>query len=341
MARESGLKWLLISCLLINNYNGILCGTCPPESVISPCTCSGGAYIECKNIANLDLRDKLLQSSWTLSTHSDKQFEVLYVQNTGITELADNTFVDLTFTRVMFFDNTNLDRIRAHAFTGPIHSTLEYFWIQGSRLDETKYNTELFDALSSLPNVKTIDIRNHKLTAIPSRAFKNINGLQNQLTSIDFFGGYGPYPLQSIGAYAFADLPNIQNIKLRMGSVSHIEPNAFYFHTSSDTPLTIDLEENALTSNSFGSDAFINAKRPLIINLHNNKIDYLNESVYEPILRNKNNVIMIYNLVCDCRMKWIVANKVNFNVNQLPNARCTNFDHKSIWDLTLNDLPNC
>jgi hypothetical protein len=184
-------------------------------------------------------------------------------------------------------------------------------------LDETKYNTELFDALSSLTNVK------------------------NQLTDIDFFGGFGPYPLQSIGAYAFAHLPNIQNIRLRMGSVSYIEPNAFYFHTSSDTPLTINLEENALTSNSFGSDAFINAKRPLIINLHNNKIDYLNESVYEPILRNKNNVIIIYNLVCDCRMKWIVVNKKNFNVNQLPNARCTNFGHKSIWDLTLNDLPNC
>lgn len=242
----------------------------------------------------------------------------------------------------MFFYNTDLTRIHTNAFTGPINSTLEYFWIEGSRLDEIKYNRELFDALSPLRNVKTIDIRNHKLTEIPSRAFKNVNGIQSQLTSIDFFGGFGPFPIQSIGEYAFADLSNIQNINLRSGSISYIKRNAFYFHTSSDTPLTINLEENALTSDSFGADAFINAKRPLIIDLHNNKIGYLNESVFGPILRaNKKNAIILYQLVCDCRMKWIVADKDKFDVNQLPNTYCTNFNRKSIWKVTLADLGNC
>ncbi len=98
-----------------------------------------------------------------------------------------------------------------------------------------------------------------------------------------------------------------------------------------------------MNSTSFESTAFTNTNRPIHLSLINNKIRYLDEKIFAPILRlDKRNVIDLAgnSLLCyDCRMKWLIRDKESFGENQIKVYYSEN--GKDVWQLWEIDFNNC
>jgi hypothetical protein len=230
------------------------------------------------------------------------------------TEIEDHTFYDITFKNIWFLNCNNLSIIRSNAFTS-IAANVEYFGEFGdSKLGEEPYVEELFNALMSLVNVKSIEFSFTHLKSIPDYAFKSTYGEQKNLVLLRFDNSdpHKPY-IHAIGKYAFYELSNLKIVHLGNQIIDFVPQHAFDFHKPSNNVLDLYLNNNTLNSSSFELGAFLNAKRPLNIDLSANpKLTYLDEKVFAPYFRiNSTNSVYINEkqLVCDCNMYWLLKYK--------------------------------
>jgi len=230
-----------------------------------------------------------------------------------------------------------LGRIHSHAF-GKTRQSLKKLIIEGSSslTTTTTSGYNLFDALSSLININYLDVNSGEVTGLPDYAFRPLLGNQWNLTNIYIHGN-----LQKIGNYAFYD-PSYWIRKIRLGqNINFISTHAFDIRSNSHQRLTIDLSNNQLTTDSFESGVFLNSKRPLFVNLTNNKLSHLDEFIFEPFLdlTIMNQIDVKDNpMVCDCRMKWLVKNSRNYQ-KQVVNAFCT--DNRTLWEYSMEEINEC
>ncbi len=323
------------------------CGECPPkESKLfhKYCLCENTTNtIKCGGNDIFQLKEVFIEISNNLNK-SDKHFETFVLNNTAIVELLNNTFNDITFRNIELNDVKNLKRIHANTFGSENIQTIESF-IQTaeSQLCGELYVKEFFAALSSLVNVRVIRLSNTLLTVIPSHAFQLIDRVQNNLTTIDFDYYYESRNLiTSIGDYAFFNLPRLQYIFIGQQNVKNISSHAFEFNLESEELLDIVLFNSSLNDKSIENGAFANSKRPLYIDLRWNRLTFLDERIFGPILRaDKRNSINVYMnpFQCDCRMHWIFKNKQLFE-NQIWNFLCDE-NKTRFWNLTEMFFDKC
>jgi hypothetical protein len=101
-------------------------------------------------------------------------------------------------------------------------------------------------------------------------------------------------------------------------------------------------ENGIILGESFKEGIFLNAKRPLTVELSRNKITYLDEKVFKPVfdLEETKMVQLILRenpLICDCKMKWFINNKTHLMFRVLE-PTCNKGD---LWTLAEKDFPTC
>jgi hypothetical protein len=313
----------IINKVLSDTTTQIPKGVCPSNDVSSYCEC-GNNLIKCSGIKPFNLSTIFSSMSKNLKPEQ-KHFEEFWLTNHGITELEDNIFNGIRFNYIKIEEAMNLTKIGANAFNGTADDIVELYLIGKNQLGKDGKIKELFDVFSSLPNLRKLQLSIETIDEIPENAFKN---KQINLTYIYFDyskdeKSHGS--IKTIGNDAFFNLNN-----------------AFDFELASNKTLSIELHHNNLNDTSFESGVFANTKRPLYIYLRNNKLTYLDEKIFGLYLKSdKNNEINcdLNEMVCDCRMLWLIKNKAEFS-KRVWNIKCKNYGI-DFWDLTLKDFESC
>jgi hypothetical protein len=334
------LAFTIINKVLSDTTTQIPKGVCPSNDVSSYCEC-GNNVIKCSGIKSFNLSTVFSSMSKNLKPEQ-KHFEEFWLTNHGITELEDNVFNGIRFNYIKIDEAMNLTKISANAFNGTADDIVEFDLIGKNQLGKDGKIKELFDVFSSLPNLRIINLNAKIIDKIPENAFKN---KQINLTYIYFDyskdeKSHGS--IKTVGNNAFFHLNNLQHLDFGYQSIDFIPKNAFDFELASDKKLTIYLHENNLNDTSFESGIFANSKRPLYILLKNNKLTYLDEKIFGLYLKSdKNNEINcdLNEMVCDCRMLWLIKSKAEFS-KRVRNIKCKNYGI-DFWDLTLSDFESC
>jgi hypothetical protein len=340
--------------ILFAKLGVILCGICPKPEVIYPCICNNQEIL-CRG-GNNNLK-KIFENLSKNLTNDQKHFDTFELFD-NYTEIEDNTFYDITFKTISFINCNNLSIIRSNAFKSFAGNVEIFYEDFDSKLGEEPYVEELFNALMSLVNVKKIEFCFAHLKSIPDHAFKSTYGEQKNLMLLRFDNQSPPKPyIHTIGKYAFHELNNLTFLGLGNQIIDFVPQHAFDFHKSSNNVLDLYLNNNTLNSSSFELGAFLNAKRPINLDLSGNpKLTYLDEKVFAPYFR-INNINSIFinekQLVCDCNMYWLL--KYNEFKNQIKLKTTKSYDlsnkiyksdiicsdGKSLWNHNLIDFEKC
>ena len=222
----------------------------------------------------------------------------------------------------------NLTKIHSNIFD-KTYSSVKKVYMNLNSVKDNQQNYSLFQALSSLVNLEILelDFGIDSITSIPDNAFTTEKGIQQNLSEISINGR-----IQSVGQLAFAQLPNLQRLTL-LNEITTIGSQSFEFKDKSYNELEIDLSFNRLTSTGFEWNALSNIKRPVNLILTENKIKYLDESVFRAFIdANENNrVVLTKNpLNCsDCRSYWVVERRTDL-INRIEDPKC--ILGESFWD---------
>ena len=305
-------RFLIISSLL-----GHILTICPPEELLSPCTCHDDS-IYCSGNTYLDLAN-IFRTMRENDTKIQKNFKMFYINNTFIEELVENTFEDFTFDAIKIQYCDNLSRIDENAFsnTNLVTKSIE-LWVL------TKMNTtsSIFNILSKFKNLESIDIQYLNINEIPEHAFKPIIGFQDKLNTIIIRGPR----LRKIHDNAFYFLNNLTYVELWDTNIDVISKNTFAFELNSDQNLTIRFR-NCKFMSTFNIDryTFFNSRRHIILDISGNAIPYLDEKAFLTfLLADERNVIITDQLLdCnDCRNVWLR----NYRIidKRINNLTCSN-----------------
>jgi hypothetical protein len=273
----------------------------------------------------------------------DKQFDTFLMNNQVIEELEDNCFADIKFKEIILENTLSLKIINSNTFAPNNTQSVEIFKQNGeSKLGSEEYLKQLFQAMSSLINVRQIIFDNTSLRAIPSHAFNSSDGSLKNLIKINFNENTRMY-INTLGEYAFYSLNNLTFLSFYDNTIDHIPKHAFDFEKPSNEYLHLDLGSNYLNETGFEIGMLTDSKRPLNISLVWNQISVLDERVFGPILNiDKRNLIDFTTnaFVCDCRMQWLFKGKALYE-NQVKNIECVPQNFTQFWSLTDKNFEKC
>ena len=323
------LNWILFCIVLIENFSTINSGECPSDEILFPCSCvltipshsyflyndynPESIYIEqrsiiCENIHNssFDL-SRIFENLSSFLNFNDTNFDSFLLFNTTIEYLPENIFRNLTFKALMFQDNYLLTTIDLNAFDS-IKDFVEVFETFNTNLSDSD---RLFSILKTFSHLRRLSMHNDKITFIPDYAFNQTNlteilvGLETKRTS---------QPIETIGQYAFYNLPNLKLLRIHSSSLKTISKYAFAQRARSQfnsSFLHIYLAGENLQSNSFSLTSLSRFRtRPVALHFYFTNLTYLDEMIFQPFLETHPLSIIDINftnlrLLCDCQSAWI------------------------------------
>jgi hypothetical protein len=194
---------------------------------------------------------------------NNKTFEK-FVLNALIDELPENVFIDIKFETIHIIES-NITRIHSNAFNSTSLITQYYIdWISVAKLRNSPPPYDIYEAFSSLVNLKELDIKLDvkSLHEIPDFAFSKSNHQQNHLKKISY-----DCPISRIGKYAFFNLPALRIIDFNWCSIQNISAHAFDFQFFSDSIVEINLSSSELDESCIENDAFQSSMRKIDLNL--------------------------------------------------------------------------
>lgn len=343
--------FLITACLAIPQLTSAVTFKCPSNDVVAPCKCftwdekvssatsddateaplDTEVEISCRT---LETTEKTLErlferlNSYAEENSFTRSFTSLRLENTAVRNLTKlDIFGNITFINVDIFFNNDLRDIDL-SILSKSNGTLETLLIQGSPL-----NASTMDDVTRFPLLTTVILANNHLPDLPERAFGKT--AQSELSYLDLTYNN----LTRLANKTFFQLSSLQRVSLDHNSISAIETEAFDFVNANESQLLlIFLRHNNLTSDSFSPDSFISTERTIFLYLNNNKITHLPESVFRPILNQKNDLFVALwsnPFECDCRSKWLLSD-VAYYKKRLHGIRCR--DKREIWDLELAEL---
>ncbi|CAG2102916.1 unnamed protein product [Medioppia subpectinata] len=259
-------------------------GGCPAPDDIKPCTCKD-KNLRCFSTIEFDL-EQVFKAAGNGKTEEEKQFESLELSTPLIIELKDSIFHGVTFKTLKFLHCSKLNCISPTAFYG-MERTLENFIGYDTSFSQgEKPGCNIFDSLRRLKSLRAINITGSRIREIPEGAFHETGSNIDKLTHIDLSGNQGG-EITKIGRNAFASLKALKYIDLSQHQISKIDPHAFYFEDSSNEYLTINLESNLLTQESFEVESMSTNGRITTVKLGGNpNLQVLKDSVFRSFLLN-------------------------------------------------------
>ncbi len=289
----------------------VLC-ICPAPELLKPCICNATG-ISCAGNEVFNLKH-IFEAMDQKLNKSEKHFKQFQLSNTAIAQLEENTFYEITFDEIYIYNATKLKLINTNAFNAT-NLVTKYFRINcdanhcnpsySTPLINSPPNYDIFNALSSMINLREISLFRTNITEIPSNAFREINGIQNNLSRIIF----DKSPISKIGNSPFYDLNNLEILSFDSTPIESIPKTVFNFRNDSEKKLSLELSDSNLNGSSFEIGSFNNLKRPTEINFWNDPIKYLDQHVFQPFIEmNVENRIVLspYYFDCDdCRSYWL------------------------------------
>ena len=308
---------------------------CPPKESIYPCSCTNltfalnciGKHINGKTLTNVLGRKNVVFD-----------FELIYIHNTSVENLAKDHFGLQTFKYIYISDNSELSKIDPMAFVESFNHTVK---LSINRCPRISLNN-IINLANNFLRLDTLDLSSNLFTEIPTRAFqpKNNSTIATQLQIILLDNNN----ITSIGSFAFFNLTNLISVHLINNEINKIQNNGLTFGKSirSYGP-NINLSNNNLTSKSFLEKSIENVIGSRIhIYLYNNPIDFLPKNVFKPYVHQKLvtlNFDKKNNITCDCKMKWII--QLDYKDKSLiKGLYCKNFD-KYIKDVKPYEIGRC
>jgi hypothetical protein len=338
--------------LIFNQYYYLIQSECPPDSIIEPCSCvltipshtyllvndfnPETIYIEqksivCENIHNssFDLQ-KIFQNLNLYLNSNENDFDSFLLYNTSVKYIPDNVFINITFKGLMFQDNNLLTTINENAFYY-FKDYVEIFETLNTNLSDSKI---IFSILKQFENLRRVSMHNDRLITIPDYAFNHKNltsiwfGLETRRTN---------QPIESIGQYAFYNLPNLKVLRIFSPNLTKINKYAFAQRNRSlsSTVLNIFIGGQMLNSTSFPPTSLSRFRnRPVILHLYYTNLTYLDENIFQPFLEtNPSSLIDInltnINLLCDCQSAWIqydYLRDIDKFENRIYGYKCWSYD---------------
>ena len=321
------LSMMLISILSFFFIRSIT-SECPPDIIIKPCLCidarSSHIYpseivgrqqrsIVCEHIHNssFDLQSVFmkLNSFNDLISDDDENcthFNRFRLYNTTFISLPENVFFNITFQSLIFEDNLQLTTIDRNAFTS-FKDHVESFETLNSNLSDSE---TIFFIIKQFSNLRRLSLQNDRLTFIPNYAFNH-----TYLSHI-YFGLEYPrqiQPIESIGDYAFYNLPNLYFLRIFSPMLKKINKYAFAqrkrYH--SKEMLELYLGGEMLNSTSFQSTCFTRFRsRFVFLRFYYTSITYLDEQIFQPFLESNPSSLIDINssntlFKCTCQSAWI------------------------------------
>jgi hypothetical protein len=196
---------------------------------------------------------------------------------------------------------------------------------------------DLFLMISSMINLEALWLSHTMVSAIPSHAFRSVNGIQEKLTNLSFDKNI----ITKVGSSAFSELPNLKSLYFNWNPFETIQSNAFEFRKDSNETLTISFHYTKLDGAGFETGTFNDLKRPtvLLFGLMDN-LKYLEKKVFQPFfetnIHNKIAFESSEHIDCDdCRSYWLQKEQKYIDRTDL--KKCSN--GKNFTDNT--NFPRC
>ncbi|XP_023214203.1 leucine-rich repeat transmembrane neuronal protein 3-like [Centruroides sculpturatus] len=277
---------------------------CPPSSVIAPCDCDGEGIncMKAKDDAELQKVFRSIPKPWA--------FRGVWIQITDMSQVPSYMFKGIEV-QAFHLEVNRINKVSPNAFNGSELS------VRSISLFGNVLTTVPFEDFKKLQFLATINIARNNLDEIPQDAFR---GMQ-RLTSIIL----AENRIRFVGMNAFNDCPNLQQIDLLHNRINILGPMSFAM-TKHNPFLQINLANCSIASIS--PTAFTGAA-PKLLHLAMNRLPYLEEAVFGPILQKTNNVAGVIDVslnpfMCQgCNYLWLVINK-NVLKYRLPGFRCMN-----------------
>ncbi|XP_074596773.1 uncharacterized protein LOC141851874 [Brevipalpus obovatus] len=328
---------LFVSFISLANCTTIRSATSCP----SPCNCSVDTYsnanlnfsivleIECPAEAkNVDLHEFFLARSrvWDAT-----KFDSVHIKRLPNSELKENFFGSFKF-RYLRIAESNISMIHPDAFRSTINLT-EFNLINCTFSERLENGSELFNAINRFKNLRIFRISRSNLKKVMSDAFSPSLG-KLAIVRLD------NNEITEFGDRAVYHLYNLTWLDLAGNRLREINNETFLLPSVTDKPLQIDLDNNALTGHSFKEGSFSNVNRPIVLLLRSNKIEFLPEKVFLPLLKSSSfRVFPSKNkFICDCNNRWILVEKY---LSSLAHDEIICEDGTSIWSKDLQDFNYC
>lgn len=288
---------------------------CPSPQSLYPCECNAtsGVTILCgKTFSVNDLLKQIFQeSSRELKSKHRLQnviFSKFIFKNSIVDQILSHTLDAFAFVELEVRNNDYLRTIDHNAFYSTYNVTDRVHFESNPSLGlKSESVTNLFQVLSQFRNATLINVIDCGLTFIPDYAFILKNGVQSRLQRVSL----AKNRIKSVGNFAMANLPNIKYLSLHMNLLEELSKLSLVISESSDH-IFIDFSKNRLTSSSFDSEALAAIHRPFDLQLSDNMISYLNESVFKHLFAKSITINLWRNPIncSDCRMKWTSNEKL-------------------------------
>ena len=212
--------------------------------------------IHCGGIQKIDL--KLIFKNYSKSlSDNEKHFKSLYLNNTSIEVLEENSFDEITFDSITIENCLNLKTIDKNAFTETLLVTKNLNLLSNPKL--TSPDNSIFDIFSRFKALEILAIKDVNITEILSNAFRPLNGHQKNLFTISIQS----CPIKKIGSGAFSPLKNLISLNFYEVGFESISENAFAFDEPSDTPFELIFDNyNDFNTTVFNEKSLVNIRRP-------------------------------------------------------------------------------
>jgi len=325
----------LLNIKLISN------DSCPPVEEIEPCICFADHINEVSiYCVGHEINDKTIipvieNINKYLLLNPQTLLKLFRIERTSITSMDNQVFEIMPFIQIEIYDNQLLD-LGTFSETKLFASfnTMKSFYASNNGLMNSDGN-QLVSLFSGLPALQYLTIKEHKIKKISKNSFSNED--QYSLRFVDLSNNQ----ISSIGDNAFYGLLNLVYLNLGNNNLKALSANSLSIKSWSSIPLHLILENNELTSNALNEMSFRRIKRPLILFIQNNRLNYFPESVFRPIIEDERNYLIEVSgnpFVCDCqRHKWVFQLGKHQRV-KLRNLYC---DQSIIWDYESEAIRNC
>ena len=290
---------------------------CPPAHTVEPCDCNttSGHFVCGKSISYpLDLKYIFQESSRHLKQENPKlkNTNIIYhkfiFQNSILDHLESNFLDTFAFREVQIDHNDYLQTIGINSFISTYNTTDRVLFESNPSIGlKTTEVINFFNVLSQFRNASHIQVIDCGLTFIPDNAFRPLNGVQTRLQRVSF----AKNRITTVGDFSFSNLPNIEFLSFHKNLIHNFSKLSLVFSNSSDH-LLLDVSKNLLTYSSFDSEALLSIRRPFDLQLSDNLITHLNETIFKPLFKNSIFIKLWRNPIncSDCRMKWTSNEKL-------------------------------
>ncbi|RWS30383.1 Leucine rich repeat containing protein 13-like protein [Leptotrombidium deliense] len=268
----------------------------------------------------------------------DKRFYSILISDTSITKLDDRVFSFISFEKFRLEQNFNLslNRIDRNFLRFSSAILTEFTALNAGTFaenqDDDHSDGSIFEAFDGFVRLRSMSIAYFKLTRIPRSSLG-----RNELPSLKklFLNDNG---IEYLGDYSFYRLPHLEWLSLSFNKIRLINKYTFSFEKASNRVLRLELWFNQLNSQSFEKGAFLNAKRPLKLELYHNSLTYLPKEVFKEVLDadNLTSISVKGNPIeCDCRMKWLLVDSDKY-CDRVNDLICS--DGLFLWNKTEDEL---